>query len=71
LLHGDRNGVTTIPHDIAAAVAGACPELAEAENVVLDYLKKGPPTGDGFAAARAECSKRIAALAARLKSARG
>jgi hypothetical protein len=42
--------------------------LAEAENVVLNYLKSGPPTGDGYAAARAECSKRIAALAARLKS---
>jgi regulator of RNase E activity RraA len=71
LLHGDRNGVTAIPPEIAAAVAGACPELAAAENVVLDYLKSGPPTGDGYGAARAECSKRIAALAARLKSARG
>src|SRR5213083_1669570 len=26
LLHGDRNGVTTIPNDIASAVAHACPE---------------------------------------------
>src|SRR5437763_3806105 len=31
LLHGDRNGVTTIPNDIASAVAQACPELAAAE----------------------------------------
>ncbi len=71
LLHGDRNGVTTIPPEIAAAVAGGCSDLAAAENVVLDYLKSGPPMGDGFAAARNECGKRINALAARLKSARG
>ena len=67
LLHGDRNGVTTIPPEIAASVAGGCSDLAAAENVVLDYLKSGPPTGDGFAAVRNECGKRINALAARLK----
>ena len=41
LLHGDRNGVTTIPNEIASAVAQACPELMAAEAVVLDYLKAG------------------------------
>src|SRR5437667_6605051 len=35
LLHGDRNGVTTIPPEIAAAVADACPEFMSAEAVVL------------------------------------
>lgn len=70
LLHGDRNGVAVIPNEIAAAVAEGCPALAEAENIVLDYLKSGTPTGDGFVAARGESGKRIAALAARLKSGR-
>ena len=42
LLHGDRNGVTTIPREIAEAVASACPEFMEAEAVVLDYLKSRP-----------------------------
>ena len=68
LLHGDRNGVTTIPHGLAAAVAEGCAGLADAEAVVLDYLRAGSATPDGFAAARAECHRRIAELAARLKS---
>jgi regulator of RNase E activity RraA len=68
LLHGDRNGVTTIPTELATAVADACPELAEAEGVVLSYLKVGKPDPKGFAAARAECHRRMEALAARLRA---
>ena len=71
LLHGDRNGVTTIPHELAAAVADGCAGLADAEAVVLDYLRAGGVTPDGFAAARAECQRRIQELSARLKSRRG
>jgi regulator of RNase E activity RraA len=67
LLHGDRNGVTTIPLEVAAAVAAACPEFMAAEAVVLDYLKSGNINPKGYAAARAECRDRIAALARRLK----
>jgi len=48
LLHGDRNGVTTIPNELAAAVAHACPELAAAESIVLDYLKAGKVDPKGF-----------------------
>jgi regulator of RNase E activity RraA len=68
LLHGDRNGVTTIPHELAAAVAEGCAGLADAEAVVLDYLRKGNVTPDGYAAARAECQRRFRELSARLKS---
>src|SRR2546422_4360806 len=48
LLHGDANGVTTIPNELASAVAQACPEYMAAEAVVLDYLKGGriDPKGD-------------------------
>ena len=67
LLHGDCNGVTTIPGEIAAAVAEACPEFMAAEAVVLDYLKPGSPDPKKFAAARKECHDRIEALARKLK----
>jgi regulator of RNase E activity RraA len=67
LLHGDRNGVTTIPAEIASAVASACAEYVAAEQVVLDYVKAGKVDPKGFAAARNECHDRIAALERRLK----
>src|SRR5262249_35128921 len=49
LLHGDRNGVTTVPLEIASAVAGACAEYVAAEQVVLDYLRAGKVEPKGFA----------------------
>ncbi len=67
LLHGDCNGVTTVPNAIAGAVARACPEYMAAEAVVLDYLKAGRIDSAGYAAARNECRDRIEALAAKLK----
>ncbi len=67
LLHGDRNGVTTIPIEIAEKVADACPEFMAAEAVVLDYLKAGKVDQKGYAAARQECQARIEALAKKLK----
>ncbi len=67
LLHGDRNGVTTIPNDIASAVAHACPEFMAAESVVLDYLKTGRPEPKAFTAARNECRDRIEALGRKLR----
>jgi regulator of RNase E activity RraA len=67
LLHGDRNGVTTIPLAVAAAVAQGCAELMAAEAIVMDYLKAGNVNPKGFAAARNECKAMIDALAKRLK----
>jgi 4-hydroxy-4-methyl-2-oxoglutarate aldolase len=67
LLHGDRNGVTTIPLDIASAVAHACSEFMTAEAVVLNYVKSGRVDVKGFAAAHQECRERIETLARRLK----
>jgi 4-hydroxy-4-methyl-2-oxoglutarate aldolase len=67
LLHGDRNGVTTIPNELASEVAHACADYMAAEAVVLEYLKSGNRTPKGFAAARAECKNRIDILAARLR----
>jgi regulator of RNase E activity RraA len=67
LLHGDCNGVTTIPIEIASAVAQACPEFMAAEAVVLDYVKSGPVNPQGFAEAFKECKARIEALARKLR----
>lgn len=41
LLHGDANGVTQIPHEIAAEVADIADEFVTAEAIVMDYVK-GP-----------------------------
>jgi hypothetical protein len=60
--------VTTIPVEIAAEVAEACPEFMAAEAVVLDYLKAGRVDAKGFAAAHKECRERIEALRRRLRT---
>lgn len=67
LLHADRNGVTTIPNEIASEVAHACAELVAAEQIVLDYLKTPGINPKGYGEARKECKNRIDALAKRLK----
>jgi 4-hydroxy-4-methyl-2-oxoglutarate aldolase len=67
LIHGDRNGVTTIPVEIASTVAHACAEFMAAEAVVLDYLKTGRIDAKGFAAAHKECRDRIETLARKMK----
>ena len=69
LLHGDRNGVTAVPNGIASAVAHACPELAAAESIVLDYLKVENRTVSGFNDARKARKERIDVLTRKLKSA--
>jgi 4-hydroxy-4-methyl-2-oxoglutarate aldolase len=67
LLHGDRNGVSTIPCDIASEVAAACKELMAAEDIVLNYVRSGNPTPKGFTEARDECGNVIAVLGKRLR----
>ena len=67
LLHGDRNGVTTIPNEHASAVADACPGFMSAEAVVLEYLKSGKVEVMGFNAARAECQRMINELAKKIR----
>ena len=39
LLHGDANGVTSVPIDIASDVADAAAEFVESENLIMDYVK--------------------------------
>ena len=67
LLHGDCNGVTTIPREIAADVAQAAADYMAAEEVVLNYLRSDRVTPAGLAEAQAECRRLIAALAGRVQ----
>lgn len=62
LLHGDLNGVTTIPHQIAAELADIGDEFVAAEGVILDALHTEAPSVKLLRAARAESKARIEKL---------
>jgi regulator of RNase E activity RraA len=66
LLHGDRNGVTTVPVEIASEAAHACAEFAQAEKVISNYLETGDASVVGYAEACAECRSMIEKLRVRL-----
>jgi len=60
LLHGDANGVTNIPPEIAAEVADLAGPFVAAEKIVLDYVRgPGKKTPEGLTEARAEFSAAI------------
>lgn len=67
LLHGDLNGVTTIPQEIASEVAQVCRELMAAEQVVLDYLKSPSITPGGLGEARKTCGQMMADTSKRVR----
>lgn len=69
LLHGDRNGLTVIPPQIAPVLERECDAFMVAEGVILDYLKgtDAPRIGE-FARARKECQRLAGEIAARLKA---
>lgn len=67
LLHGDANGVTNIPLEIAADVAGAAAEFVAAERIVLDYVQgPGEKTLAGLNERREEFGAAVAALKRRV-----
>jgi regulator of RNase E activity RraA len=69
LLHGDCNGVTGIPIEIAAEVADAAEEFVAAEGHVLDYAKgSGPKSIAELAARRKAMGDALATLRRRLSS---
>jgi len=67
LLHGDRNGVSTIPIEIASEIPDACRELMAGEQIILDYCRSGSITPSGFAEARQAGQAAIDALGRRLR----
>ena len=67
LLHGDGNGVTGIPLEIAADVARLCPEFAAAEKIIFEAMKAQPrPTTADLEAAMAQARERFAELRRRV-----
>jgi regulator of RNase E activity RraA len=68
LLHGDCNGVTTIPLEVASETADACAEFMAAEAVVLEYLRGSSVTVAGFKKAQQETRALIDKLANRLRN---
>jgi len=67
LLHGDLNGVTTIPHEMASEIPEACDGLAAAEKIILDYVRGAKITPAGMAEARKECTAMMARLTQQLR----
>ncbi len=69
LLHGDANGVTNIPLDIASEVADVAQEFVDAEKIVLDYVTgSGQKSPAGLSAARKEYSAVVAKLTERIRT---
>ncbi len=66
LLHGDLNGVTTIPKDIAAEAADIGDEFVATETVVLEALRTPNVSVAQVRAARAESHQLASALRQRV-----
>ena len=63
LLHGDANGVTDIPLDIATEVADIGDEFVACEDVVMEYVKAdGEKTVEEFVRRQTEMKARVAKL---------
>ncbi len=67
LLHGDGNGLTNIPRDIAHDVADACADFAAAEKVILDLGSRNTPSHEDLREAYREKARLVDQLAARLR----
>ena len=67
LLHGDANGVTSIPVDIAAEIADIGDEFIAAEDIMLSYVKGNEEkTVEGFIKRRKEMNAVLTGLRTRV-----
>ena len=63
LLHGDANGISSVPVKIADEIVDVADEFVAAEKIVLDYARgPGEKTPQGLGAARDEFSAVVAKL---------
>ena len=68
LLHGDVNGITRIPLEIADELPDVAAEFVAAEKILIEYLQSpGSKTTRGHGEAHGETAKRIQALKRRLQ----
>jgi len=68
LLHGDENGVTTIPLDIAEMVALACEKFIQGENWIFDFLKKPEASLDGLKQVRERVNEHFSKIVKEVKA---
>ncbi len=66
LLHGDRNGVTSIPADIAAEVADVGDAFVAAEVMRIEPVRSGRLTIDQLTKAREACTAEVQKLRAQV-----
>src|SRR5262249_1059431 len=67
LLHGDLNGVTRIPLEIADQIPDAAAEFADAEKIVIDYVRSaGNKSAAEFTARRKEFAAAVAKITERV-----
>jgi len=68
LLHGDANGLTTIPVEIAVSVAELADEFVAAEAIIMDYVKSpGEKNVAQFTERRQAFQEAVAALKRRAR----
>jgi regulator of RNase E activity RraA len=71
LLHGDANGVTNIPPEIAADVADVGQDFIAAEEILIGYAKSpGEKSVAKYAELRREFQSAVAALRKRVAKTR-
>ena len=70
LLHGDLNGVTSIPREIASEMADIGDEFVGAEKFIMDALRAPEPTVKALRDARGEAAASIAKLHKQVSRAR-
>ncbi len=66
LLHGDCNGVTTIPHEIAAELAALADDFYAAEAIVLAAMREPDPTPKRLREAQAAMRAKVDAIRAQI-----
>jgi regulator of RNase E activity RraA len=67
LLHGDANGITNIPPELAAETADAAAEFLALEAIIMDYVKgTGEKTLAGFKQVRGQFQAEVAKLKQRV-----
>jgi regulator of RNase E activity RraA len=66
LLHADRNGVTTIPHEIGAELVDIAVSFVAAENIVLQAMREGAPSVARLREAQRESKAQIDRLRAQV-----
>jgi len=67
LLHGDINGVTTIPIEIVDELTDIADEFIAAEDIIINAVKEGNATLSALREAQAESKAQIAAINLRVK----